>query len=75
MSQYTWVYCDQRQGSWARWALGWACWGRRQALRRGRWGAGATGALARAGVRRRRARARAGRARVGAAGGQAGRWA
>ena len=40
MSQYTWVYCDQRQGSWARWVH----WGRAgRAGRRAAAGAGARG--------------------------------
>ena len=38
------------------WALGWACWARRQALGRGRWGDGLAGMSRRAGRGRKRRR-------------------
>ena len=57
MSQYTWVYCDQGQGSWARWAGAGQALGSRRAKKAGVRGArrracmgararGATGARA-----------------------------
>ena len=87
VSQYTWVYCDQGQGSWARWGAGQAL-GERGARRRACVGvlgraasAGACGRAlgARADARAsgsRCGRARSVRGRAGwAAGARPGRWA